>query len=681
MIYTVGNIPDDLLSRFPRLVRKPGLHRKRHGKDYLDAVCAFDIETTALDRDISVMYIWQFQIGFDITVIGRSWKEFKRFIRILKSQMPDGLYLVVYVHNLAFEFQFLRGVFSFGPDDVFCIAPRKPLRVFLDGFIELRCSYLHSNMRLETFLDKMGVENKKLPYDYSIKRFSWTPLSDAELQYCINDVRGLVQALSIEMLHDGDDLYTIPLTSTGYVRRDVKSALGPARFYIRNILPDWELYQMLREAFRGGNTHANRFYARQKITGVLGEDRSSSYSDVQMNNMFPVTRFRFIDESVLSVEKMRDVIGRRKKAALMRVSFTGIRLKDWFWGCPYIPIDKCRALHGEEPDNGRVLSAAYLEITLTDIDFRIIESEYEWDAMEVFNLAYARYGPLPESLKSCIRGYYKLKTELKGKPGQEILYMKSKNKLNSIYGMSAQNPAKLNILFKGNDYILDDEKTLREVFEENRKTAWFPYQWGVWTTAWARQRLEEGIRLAGDGFVYADTDSVKHLYPIDWSRYNDERRKASEENGAFARDANGIFHYMGVFEPEPGYPATFATRGAKKYVVLHSDGTLEATISGVSKRTDGGRISGGMELERAGGIDAFLRDEFTFQDAGGVELRYNDRLREMRRIDGHRIKIRECVTIVPSTYLLSDTDEYEETVLTAAELQEFMLDAMGIKPD
>lgn len=57
-----------------------------------------------------------------------------------------------------------------------------------------------------------------------------------------------------------------------------------------------------------------------------------------------------------------------------------------------------------------------------------------------------------------------------------------KNKLNSRYGLSAQNPIKPE----------DDA-------------------WGGWCIAWAQQRLEEGIRLAGSRFVYADTDSVKYL--------------------------------------------------------------------------------------------------------------------------------------------------------------------------
>ena len=121
----------------------------------------------------------------------------------------------------------------------------------------------------------------------------------------------------------------------------------------------------------------------------------------------------------------------------------------------------------------------------------------------------------------------------------------------------------------------------------------------------------------------------------------------------------------------------FATRGAKKYV-CRKHGKLTATISGVSTREDGGRISGGMELEAAGGVKAFLKPVFEFKEAGGVELKYNDRKRFMVRIDGHDLKIRECVTIAPSTYRLSDTDEYSDLLtLTRSELREYLFDAFG----
>lgn len=693
MIYTCREFPEGLLTGYPVLPRKQGKRVGSNRRKYLNVVCAFDIETTRVQDDYSIMYIWQFQVGPNDTIIGRNWHEFKIAMQRLLSCLDDDIYICAYVHNLAYEFSFLRGIYNFKEEEVFAVQPRRPLRVDMYDHIEFRCSYLHTNMRLETYLAKMGVPDKKLSYDYDKPRYPWTPLTDEELQYCIHDVKGLVEAIIVEMVHDGDTLYTIPATSTGYVRRDVKAAMRKLKYgTVQSMLPDLETYTLLREAFRGGNTHANRYYARQELQDVYSYDRSSSYPDVQVNCEFPIGRFYKLDWPRIPWEKLMDLIERRHKAVLVRLALWDVELIDDLTGCPYIPADKCRHLVGEHKDNGRILSADYLEITLTDIDLKIVLSQYTFAARKILALEYARYGKLPDVLRDVIINYYRLKTELKGREDQVLLYEKSKNKLNSIYGMSAQNPVKQNIIFKNKPWVdrqgilrppgfyADDSKTDAEILEESNKKAFFPYQWGVFTTAAARARLQEGIDWVtshGGEFVYCDTDSVKYTGVVDWTEYNEARKADSIASGAYADDIKGVRHYMGVYEPDKGYPATFATRGAKKYVVRHPDGKLEATIAGVSKREDGGRISGGMELEAAGGMKAFLQETFLFKDAGGVELAYNDRKRFAIRIDGHDLKIRPCVTIKPSTYKLTDTPEYEKVVASALAQREYLFDAYG----
>lgn len=650
----------------------PGGNKRR----YIDVICAFDIETSRYNDKRSFMYIWQFQIGRDITVIGRSWKEFTRFCARLREVCGEN-WLVVYVHNLSFEFQFLSGIYHFQPEEVFAVESRRVLRADMYGFIELRCSYLHSNMRLDTYLKKMGVKHKKLEgFDYDKARYPWTALSPSEIEYCINDVRGLVEALHTEMEADGDDLRTIPATSTGYVRRDVKRAMKLVSWgWLKSIMPNDLIYTMLREAFRGGNTHANRHFAGRVIRGVLSYDRSSSYPDVQINDKFPIGEF-FVCHEAPSLQRVHDLIGRRGKAVLMRIALWSPELRDELDGCPYIPIDKCRHLTGCAADNGRVLYADYLEITVTDIDFAIIEQHYVYEKIEILTCAYARYGPLPKPLKDVIISYYRAKTELKGVQGEEIYYTKAKNKLNSVYGMSAQNPVKRSTIYDGADWS-EDLTDWRELLAKSNRRGFFPYQWGVWTTAHARRRLQDGIDLAGEGFVYCDTDSVKYIGAVDWSAYNEERKANSLKNGAWADDKHGVRHYMGVYEADDGYPAEFATRGAKKYVVRHPDGKLDATIAGVSKREDGGRVSGGMELEAAGGFSAFLQNEFVFTKAGGNELSYYDGKPERVRIGKKRLTLGRSVTITDSTYTLSDTDEYADLIASDEDVKNFLRDKYG----
>lgn len=673
MLYNYKTFPIDLITSAQRIRLKRG-NPGGNKRVYIDMVCAFDIETSRYDDRRSFMYIWQFQAGKDATVTGRSWKEFTLFMKRLRTACEKGEYLVIYVHNLSFEFQFLSGIYRFKPDEVFAVERRKILRCDMFDFAEFRCSYLHSNMRLETYLDKMGVAHAKVEgFDYNKVRYPWTKLTADELLYCVNDVRGLVEAITIEMQADGDNLRTVPATSTGYVRRDVKAAMKLVNWgWLKSIMPDPELYRMLREAFRGGNTHANRYYAGQILHGVSSYDRSSSYPSVQINGQFPMRRFIHVKPPI-TLQLYDHLTVTRKKAVIMRIALTNPRLRDPMTGCPYLAADKCRSLLRPAKDNGRILSADYLETTVTDVDFRIIEKQYRYDEIQILSLAYSRYGSLPQVLKDCVISYYKGKTELKGVAGQEIYYTKSKNKLNSVYGMSAQDPVKRSAVYDFGEWT-EDDTDWTDLLEKSNRKGFFPYQWGVWTSALARAELQKAIDLAGDNFVYCDTDSVKYLGEIDWTAYNTDMQAQSEKNGAYADDRKGRRHYMGVYEPDDGYPATFATRGAKKYVTLHPDGRLEATIAGVSKREDDGRISGGMELAAAGGIERFLDDVFIFRDAGGNDLAYYDGKPEKVCIGKKRLTLGRSVTIRESTYNLHDTQEYKDLLYDAKDYKNYILD-------
>lgn len=661
MIIPPEKFPYDWLYEIPLVKRKSGNQRTKKRTKYKDLITAFDIETTRLsDIEQSIMYIWQWQFGDEYTVVGRTWEQFEVFQRKLANVLDDSV-LVVFVHNLSYEFQFLRGIYNFQPDEVFAIKSRKVLKCDMRGHFEFRCSYIHSNMNLDTYTKKMGVKHKKLTgtFDYDKVRYPWTELSDDEIAYCVHDVQGLVEAIEIEMRHDDDNLYTFPLTSTGYVRRDAKKAMSLVNCrYVKSQLPNYEIYKMLREAFRGGNTHANRYYTNYTLHNVHSADRSSSYPDVMCNCKFPISEFYRIGD--VNYEEMLILLAKRQRACLMRVSLTGLHLTRVDWGCPYISISKCRNIQNALEDNGRIISADYLETTITDVDLKIILGEYSFTDIKFYDVATARYGYLPGQLIKTICQYYHYKTELKNVPGQELLYMKSKNKLNSLYGMCAQDPVKQSILFIEDDFKEQNDNE-EELLQAYNKKAFLAYQWGVWVTAWARYRLEEGIQLAhGDvndpkspQFVYCDTDSVKYLGELNLKKFNRERIKDSKRSGAYATDPAGITHYMGVYEKEHDM-CEFRTMGAKKYVYRETpDDNLVCTIAGVSKTL------GGQELEENGGITAF-HEGFTFEKAGGLEAVYNDNP-EVKRIerDGRTLKITSNVVLRPSTYTLGITAEYK----------------------
>lgn len=648
--YTPGT-----LAAIPAQKRSRGNPKTKTKVVYKDVICTFDIETTRFtDVEQSAMYVWMLHLHHHTTIVGRTWAELSKLFAQFAEEL-NGETLCIFVHNLSYEFQFLRAIHEFEQSEVFAVERRKVLKCTMqDNKFEFRCSYLHSNMSLAEYTRKMGVKHVKLDgekFDYNIERYPWTVLTEYEIEYCLNDVIGLAEAIETEMGADGDNLYTFPLTSTGYVRRDAKRAMRKAPpTFVKSQLPDIKVYELCAEAFRGGDTHANRYYSGRILKNVKSADRSSSYPEVVCNCDFPVSKFFHAGQ--MDFDRLMYLITVRKKAVLMRVSMTNVRLTDDTWGAPYLSRDKCRRIERGAYDNGRILSADYLETTITDIDLRIIVDQYSFEDLCAFDVAYARYGKLPESLIQETISYYRAKTELKNVAGQEIYYMKSKNKLNSIYGMMAQKPVKQNVIFSNGEWSNANDP-VEELLDISNGKAFLCYQWGVWVTAHARAALQEGIKLAGENFVYCDTDSVKYLGEIDWTAYNDGRIKASKKSGAYATDPKGITHYMGVYEQEDDYHE-FKTLGAKKYAFnFEPGGKTFVTIAGVTKR------KGGAELDRFGGLKAFAPG-FVFVEAGGTESIYNDNPEiDVVEREGRYIPITPNIVIKDSTYTLGITAEYE----------------------
>lgn len=448
------------------------------------------------------------------------------------------------------------------------------------------------------------------------------------------------------------------------------------------VVPDEETYNELYEAFRGGNTHANRWCVAPEDLppmihyNVKSYDRSSAYPDVMCNMEFPLGKWvpwkGEFNESLLKRLKSA------KRAAVFRVSFTNIRLKDYLWGCPYLSKDKAYNLRkltynqllakdksGELHaliDNGRVLEASELVTCVTDVDFEIIRSEYEWDSCTIFDVKTCPYKPLPQKFINLIHTYYKNKTELKGVEEKRYLYNESKSKINSLYGMSAQKTVRAPIVFTDNPEELykEGEYDAQAQIEQAIRKAFLPYSIGVWVTAWARYWLERAIQVIHNTkdalFIYTDTDSVKFTGEVDFTALNEEIKANSIRTKSYAVDRKGKTHYMGVYEYEGTYEK-FATMGAKKYI-YGNDNEIHVTVAGLVKYDKEGNEISAMELQNMGGFDAFKADT-KFVQAGGIEAVYNDdKIVCELEIEGHKQIVTRNVCLRPSTYTLGLSAEY-----------------------
>lgn len=197
----------------------------------------------------------------------------------------------IYVHNLSYEFQFLRNHFLI--KDVFSRKSRKVMKFKLEKYnFEFRCTYYMSGVALEKLPDIYGLKVKKLTgeLDYNIQRNSKTSLTENEMNYCENDCLVVYEYIKKE-LETYKTLKNIPLTSTGHVRKELKEKISDDaryKYYVRNSINiDPHVYNLLLDAFAGGYTHANWTLADEVIKNVDSYDFTSSYPYVMTTYKFP----------------------------------------------------------------------------------------------------------------------------------------------------------------------------------------------------------------------------------------------------------------------------------------------------------------------------------------------------------------------------------------------------------
>ena len=239
-------------------------------KKYDNTIYTFDIETTSYiilygkqikadeylnlteqeKQDAvfqSTMYIWMCGVN-DEVYYGRTWEEFRLFLERLEYfGTKEKKY--VYVHNLSYEFQFLRNEFEF--DIVFSRKSRKVIRATLKDYnIEFRCSYYLSNVSLDNLSKVYQLPTPKLVgfLDYETQRCSLTKLTEKELSYCENDCLVVYDYIKF-LLNTYDTIKNIPMTSTGFVRKELKEKVIKDYEYRnltrKSINTDGHVYNML----------------------------------------------------------------------------------------------------------------------------------------------------------------------------------------------------------------------------------------------------------------------------------------------------------------------------------------------------------------------------------------------------------------------------------------------------
>ena len=586
-------------------------------KKYFNVESAFDIETSSVmlenEQKFAFMYEWTFGIkDKNFICYGRTWEEFKDLCRQLQEYflLDSEHILVVYVHNLSYEFQFMRKYFNWL--DVFAVDERKPVKALCSYGIEFRDSYILSGYSLEKLAENLVSHNiKKLvgDLDYNLTRTHITGLTENELAYCNNDVE-IVLAYINEQIEQYGNITKIPMTNTGRVRNFVKdkcyfteknhrkSSKGKYQRYkelMNELTLTTDEYTILKRCFMGGFTHASMLYSGKLLHDVASIDFTSSYPYVMLSEKFPMSKPEKVNPTK---EQFLKWVNDDNVGLMFVVRFKGLQSKLSFE--TYLSESKCDVLENPIINNGRVFKADTVQTTITDIDFKILYKCYTWDSIEIANVHkfYMQY--LPKPILLAIVELYEKKTTLKDVSGKEVEYLVNKGMLNSVYGMCVTDIVRDNISYE-DDWQLEKYtiEMMNEQIEKYNSSSnrFLYYPWGVWVTAYARKNLWNGILEIGIDYVYSDTDSVKFLnyekHKEYINRYNlDVERKLKkmckfrqiEFERLKPKTIKGVEKMIGVWDFE-GIYTHFKTLGAKRYLVRSKkDEKLHLTVAGLSKQ-------------------------------------------------------------------------------------------------
>ena len=652
--------------------------KNNKGRLYNDNIFTFDIEVTSLYiidgiaktfdyskskefyKDIektSIMYIWQLSIN-DIVYYGRTWTEFIEFINIIRKCFSGTI--IIFVHNLAYEFQFLLNAFK--DFDVFARKPHKPIKATIDSLeIEFRCSLMLTNTSLRQLAINNNLEVLKGELDYNVLRTPVTPLNEEELAYCENDCLILYHYLKKE-LEVYKHIYNIPLTQTGKVRRELKKRYRKNRSYMKwvhnQINTNTHIFNLLLDLFRGGDTHANACYTGQIIENVKSKDLTSSYPFVLLTEQYPVSKFIAVNN--VDINNLK-----HNRCYILKVAIMNVRSKK---AHNYISYSKCKHCKNVTVDNGRIVLADYLETVINEIDYEILKDNYEFD-IEIIESYEAFKGWLDVTFVKFIIELYKGKTVYKGVENFEDLYMRLKEQLNSLYGMCVTNMIKDEVSFYNGEWKIDElsQEQLKEKLNEQTtsENSFLNFAWGVWVTSYARRNLYASLSVINDDYIYCDTDSNKYK---NWEKYEDFFNKYNEEvykkclnssvhygisiNDYKPKDKKGIEHLIGVYEDDGNYDK-FKTYGSKKYCYV-KDNKIYITVSGLSKKAS----------ESLKTIDDFkLEKEFDYEVSGRTIVHYNDEQPIIDVVDYlgniYHSTDKFGITLQPTTYNLGISDDYE----------------------
>jgi len=648
---------------------------------YLNIPISFDIETTSFyDKDnqkTAIMYVWMLGVC-GLVIVGRTWgewiytyNELSKYFRTCGKRIA-----IIYIHNMAFDFQFLRKRHNI--EKVFAVETYQPLYAITAEGIEFRCSYKLSGYGLETLAKNLlyhKIRKLKGDLDYRQIRHFQTPLTEKELGYCLNDAK-IVNCYIDELIQREGNISLLPLTKTGFVRNNTRSACFADRNYkyiVQSLKLNEKEFNMSKDAFQGGYTHANADIVGKILYDVTPLDICSSYPATMFDELFPMSNPQHIKIKTL---KELDYYC-NNYCCIFTITLSDIKPRYWFDF--YISSSKCDIYGKRILSNGRIVSADCITTTITNLDYDIIKYMYKYDTNNIqihdFIIFERDYLPTP-FIKSLVEMYQK-KTALKGVKGKEVEYLVSKENQNSYYGMTVTSPIRDIFGYANDEWLEKETPDLSTSIEKynNNFNRFLYYPWGVFVTAYARHNIWEMIIECGYDHCYSDTDSE---YCLNFSAHaefvNQYNNRVMEKHKQACKAHNidismvtpknikGEIKLLGAFEIEEKCDR-FITLGAKRYL-KESHGELKITVAGMNKK------SGIEYMIKKFGNEVFenFKDGLIIpsQYSGRLVHTYIDEKREGDIIDlygnkAHYVEL-SSIHLEPTTYHMGISKDFDKFI-------------------
>lgn len=584
--------------------------RKRH--KHSPFVAAFDTETSTIlqgREKIAFMYIWQMAIENE-AFYGRTWEEFRNCLYKIKNEMHLAVdyKLIIYVHNLKYDFGFYKHEINL-EGDLIARSRRTILKHIMDDCFEVRDSAVYTEEPLEDMGEEIGIKKLK-GYDYAKVRHALTPLTAEELSYCEHDVLILTRYFRKEAENAGIPIYKLPLTATQKVKRIINMEFArESRVYQSMIMSrqlkdnahDNHILSLLQHAFFGAFNYSAQLFRGVEQANVTGIDISACYGAQCMLHPYPMSKFKVI-KNPKSLDDLKNNPMYNNKAMLITFAAKNISAK--FADIGFLPINlqnywQRSATSLTNVSAKRILTAKKIEMTLTDVDFKLFLDFYNYDGIKIINVMASDYGEMPSYIIRAIAEMHEKKLSLQARNkkieqlrpltlAEQLEYLHAKTGVSRIYGILVQDP--IRDVYKW-DVIKNDITKDRE---QKNKSQFQPvlYQWGVWVVAWARYEIlriliklsDAKVKFSDFKIIYSDTDS---LYFTSATTDNDVIIKYNQMvndkiNKIAIRHRVDPEALKGMGTLKTTHYATFKTTGIKQYCFV-KDGRFDYRCAGLPR--------------------------------------------------------------------------------------------------